>query len=105
MSDLFGVAGRVAGVTGASAGIGQHLALSVAQAGAQVVAVARRREALETLAAKHGVAPVVTDLAAIEDFAALAQALEGYYYGLCNTRAQLPPKREIRANFCRETGS
>lgn len=43
----FDLAGKVALVTGASSGIGQSLATALASARARVVAMARRREALE----------------------------------------------------------
>ncbi|GAB4383136.1 SDR family NAD(P)-dependent oxidoreductase [Albidovulum sp.] len=45
--DLFGVAGRVACVTGASSGLGRHAATVLAGAGAAVVGVARRAERLD----------------------------------------------------------
>ena len=45
-SELFSLTGRIACVTGASSGIGQALATALARAGAAVVGVARRREAL-----------------------------------------------------------
>ena len=44
---LFDVAGKVACVTGASGGLGRRAATVLARAGAQVVGVARRAEALE----------------------------------------------------------
>lgn len=45
--DIFSVKGRVACVTGASSGLGRRAASVLAQAGAKVVGVARRKEALE----------------------------------------------------------
>lgn len=45
----FSLEGRVAMVTGASSGIGRALAKGMSAAGAQIVAVARRKERLETL--------------------------------------------------------
>lgn len=45
---IFSVRGRVACVTGASSGLGQRAATALAQAGAKVVGVARRAEALKT---------------------------------------------------------
>jgi NAD(P)-dependent dehydrogenase (short-subunit alcohol dehydrogenase family) len=46
------LSGRVALVTGASSGLGRHLSISLAAAGASVVAGARRRDKLEALAAE-----------------------------------------------------
>jgi NAD(P)-dependent dehydrogenase (short-subunit alcohol dehydrogenase family) len=59
----FSVAGRVIIVTGASSGIGRSIATELAQAGAQVAAVARRADRLEGLAAEvNGVTPLACDL-------------------------------------------
>jgi len=51
---LFDVAGKVACVTGASGGLGRRAATVLAQAGAQVVGVARRAEALEDWRSEAG---------------------------------------------------
>ncbi len=46
---MFSLEGRVALVTGASSGIGHHLAQTLASAGAQVIVAARRADKLESL--------------------------------------------------------
>jgi NAD(P)-dependent dehydrogenase (short-subunit alcohol dehydrogenase family) len=51
VSDLFSLSNRVALVTGASSGIGRHMAAVLARAGAHVICVARRREALDAVVA------------------------------------------------------
>lgn len=64
--DLFDLSGRVACVTGASAGLGQRAATVLAAAGAKVVGVARRSEALSDWAAQTGknAAAITADLSA-----------------------------------------
>ncbi len=63
--DLFDLSGKVACVTGASSGLGRRAAVVLATAGAQVVGVARRADALQSLCAEIGgaAAAVVADVA------------------------------------------
>ena len=65
MSPLFDVSGKVACVTGASSGLGRQAASLLAQAGAQVVGVARRSDQLEAWRAstRGDTACVTADLA------------------------------------------
>jgi NAD(P)-dependent dehydrogenase (short-subunit alcohol dehydrogenase family) len=75
--DLFSLAGRVAVVTGASAGLGVSLAEGLAAAGAKLVLAARRTDRLEELAARLeaggseclAVPCDVTDASSVEELA------------------------------------
>jgi len=68
----FAIDDRVALVTGASSGIGKHLATALAAAGAKVVVVARRADSINQLAASINGAAVAQDLCLVEDFPAFA---------------------------------
>ena len=72
-----GLQGRTAVVTGASRGIGRAIAGALAQAGAEVLAVARSGDALAELAAEvPGVAPWVADVGDPAFHAAVAKGFE-----------------------------
>ncbi|MBW2312843.1 MAG: SDR family oxidoreductase [Deltaproteobacteria bacterium] len=76
---LFGASGRKAIVTGASSGLGAEMARVLARAGADVLAVARRGERLEALAAETQeepgrIVPHTADLADGEQVDAIATA-------------------------------
>lgn len=80
IDNLYGLDGRVAVVTGASSGIGRHLAACLSQAGAAIIAVARSEAALEELVTgiteTGGDASLVTAALSIDnDFKALAANL------------------------------
>lgn len=83
LADLFDLSGRVALVTGASSGIGRHMAGALASAGARVVLVARREKELAEAAAEisalssesnmdGGAAILTGDLASADGVAAIA---------------------------------
>ena len=76
-SDLFDLKGRVACVTGASAGLGQRAATVLAAAGARVVGVARRAEALDDWATSTGenAAVVAADLSRRDQISEIAKQI------------------------------
>jgi len=75
--DLFDLTGRVACVTGASAGLGQRAAIVLAAAGAKVVGVARRAEALNDWAKSIGdnAAVVAADLSQRDQIKDIAERI------------------------------
>ena len=88
LNELFGCAGRTAVVTGASSGLGAAMARTLAQAGANVLAVARRRHKLEALAAETKpmegrVEPCTADLQSPEDIAHIADEVTRIF-GSCD---------------------
>lgn len=74
---LFDVSGKVACVTGASSGLGRRAALVLAEAGAKVVGVARRRSELDSLEQEHpgSIRGVTADLSDRSQLAALADSV------------------------------
>lgn len=79
---LFNLRGRVACVTGASSGLGQRAANVLAAAGAHVVGVARRGDALADWARQWGdnVATVTADLSQRDQISAIAHDI-AYPFG------------------------
>jgi NAD(P)-dependent dehydrogenase (short-subunit alcohol dehydrogenase family) len=73
-ADLFDLAGRVAVVTGASSGLGNRFARALHEAGASVVAIARRADRLDELAkGRDRIFPRTAD---VTDDAALRSLVE-----------------------------
>ena len=62
VDDLFALEGAVALVTGGSSGLGAALARTLADHGARVAVVARRKDRLEALAEEVGGAALACDL-------------------------------------------
>jgi retinol dehydrogenase 12 len=96
--------GRICVVTGANRGIGRATAEGLAQLGAHVVMVCRRKEdgekAAEQMAAKSGVTPdvVIADLSSqssVRQAAARIQDRHPHLHVLINNAGVIPQRREI----------
>src|SRR5271157_3860420 len=98
-SELFDLSGQVAIVTGASRGLGQHMARALAKAGADLVATSRDPRSLaafeaEIKAAGRRVLSLELDVRNLESIQRMVAAAEGFYSRLdilvnnagCNVR-------------------
>jgi len=72
IASLFDLTGRVACVTGASAGLGQRAAVALTAAGARVVGLARRADVLEDWVVRTGKGSAAAVAADLPDRAAIA---------------------------------
>lgn len=81
MESRFSVSGRTACVTGASSGLGRAIATTLAEAGARVVGLARRKEALEDWRAetRGETAALAADLSTPFQLADVAAAASGIF--------------------------
>jgi 3-oxoacyl-[acyl-carrier protein] reductase len=99
-----GIGGRVALVTGASAGIGRGIAAELAAEGARVAVSSRSRERIDEAAADVGATPFVFDSADVDGaprlLAEVADALGPVDILVCNTGG--PPGGEDPLGFSRE---
>lgn len=75
MSQRFSVADKVALVTGASSGIGRHLATALGNSGAKVILLARRENAITDLAKEIDGHAITCDLMTVSDYASLCSEL------------------------------
>lgn len=87
----FGLDGQIAAVTGASRGLGRAISLALAEAGAQVLAVARGADELAALAAEHpAIEPWPADVTDPAFHAALAVRPHHILVNNAGTNAPMP---------------
>ncbi|MDA5093750.1 SDR family oxidoreductase [Aliiroseovarius sp. KMU-50] len=77
LGSLFDLTGKVACITGASSGLGRQAAIALSSAGAKVVSVARREQALQELSSEIGenAAHVAADVAERDQLETLCAAI------------------------------
>lgn len=85
---LFSVSGRRALVTGASSGIGERIATTLAARGATVLAVGRRRTRLDDLASRAAtIVPVVADITTDDGIATIERTIAAEGVDICVNNA------------------
>ena len=94
LESLFSLQGRTALVTGGSSGIGEAMAVALGLAGAKVVLMARRAEALEQAAAKLREQGVVVNCLSCDlaDVHAAQTGAANALDGIQRRRASLTPR-------------